>query len=109
MKRNGGPPTGTCHCRGVVCGEGELVNNPGVCVALPLPPTHLVKRQNERDREFLYTHPQENDKFGSWMWSWICLVAPEELAKYSTSAERTSMPVGGYRAGRVRTSSMSET
>jgi len=33
-------------------------------VALPLPPTHLVERQKERDRESLYTHSVENDKFG---------------------------------------------
>ena len=32
-------------------------------MALPLPPTHLVKRQKERDRESLSTHPLENDKF----------------------------------------------
>ena len=63
MKRNGGPPTGTCHWWGVVCGGSELVKNPGVCVALLLLPTHLVKRQKERDRESLYTHPLENDKF----------------------------------------------
>jgi len=59
-----GSPTGTCHCPGGVCGEGELINNSGVCVALPLPPTHLVKRQKERDRESLCTHPLKNDKCG---------------------------------------------
>src|SRR5262249_56093590 len=42
---------------GVLCREGEPVKNPGVCAALLLPPTHLVKRQKNRDKETLCTHP----------------------------------------------------
>jgi hypothetical protein len=49
-----------------VCREAELINNPGVCVALLLLPNYLVERQKERRRESLYTHPLKNDKFGNW-------------------------------------------
>ena len=38
-------------------------------MALLPPPTHLVKRQKERDRESLPTHSPENDKFGEGVWS----------------------------------------
>ena len=48
---------GTYHCLGVVCGERELVNDPGVCEARLLPPNHLAKRHKERDGESLCTHP----------------------------------------------------
>src|SRR5262245_8673207 len=41
----------SCHCRGVVCREGEPSTNPGVCVPRSYRPTHLATRQRERRRE----------------------------------------------------------
>src|SRR5262249_50307735 len=42
---------------GVLCREGEPVKNPGVCAALLLPPTHLVKLSaRRREIESLSAH-----------------------------------------------------
>src|SRR5262249_55392037 len=49
---------------GLCAGRVNLSIIRGCGWPLPLPPTHLVERQKERDRESLYTHPLENDKFG---------------------------------------------